>query len=718
MSATRILWGQILVVALVVLIGVWSATQWTAAALAYQSELGDPWFILFGWRIYAPPAFFWWWFSFDAYAPRIFLTGGYIAAGGGFAAILVAIAMSVWRARERKTSETYGSARWANLRDIKAAGLLDDNGVVLGRFGPHYLRHDGPEHVMCFAPTRSGKGVGLVIPSLLTWPGSTIVHDIKGENWSLTAGFRSAFSRVLLFDPTNPASAAYNPLLEVRRGKWEVRDVQNVADVLVDPEGSLEKRNHWEKTSHGLLVGAILHVLYAEPDKTLAGVASFLSDPKRPIESTLAAMMRTRHLGERGVHPVVASAARELLNKSDNERSGVLSTAMSFLGLYRDPVIAMVTRRCDWRIADLVEGQRPISLYLVVPPSDISRTKPLVRLILNQIGRRLTEELTPKARRHRLLLMLDEFPALGRLDFFESALAFMAGYGMKVFLIAQSLNQIEKAYGQNNSILDNCHVRVTFATNDERTAKRLSDALGTSTEMRAMKNYAGHRLSPWLGHLMVSRTETARQLLTPGEVMQLPPTDAIVLVSGVQPIRATKARYYQDRQLADRIVPAPMASGDDPGGSPGDDWTPAPEGPTMLLRLPAPIDPTASDKALNSGFTPNPASAQPPEPTQDQGIAAVRTATPKAATDDVPTATKVAATDAKGSGDPANAGIRREPDLGEHEEVVPPKKRREFDFRDPRADPETNAILDRKLAERMTKVARQASLDPKDGVGL
>ena len=201
----------------------------------------------------------------------------------------------------------------------------------------------------------------------------------------------------------------------------------------------MERRNHWEKTSHSLLVGAILHVLYAEPDKTLAGVANFLSDPRRPIETTLRAMMTTPHLGERGVHPVVASAARELLNKSDNERSGVLSTAMSFLGLYRDPVVATVTRQCDWRIRDLVEGAAPATLYLVVPPSDISRTKPLVRLILNQIGRRLTEELEPKRRRHRLLLMLDEFPALGRLDFFESALAFMAGYGLKSFLIAQSL---------------------------------------------------------------------------------------------------------------------------------------------------------------------------------------------------------------------------------------------------------------------------------------
>ncbi len=385
--------------------------------------------------------------------------------------------------------------------------------------------------------------------------------------------------RVLLFDPTNAKSSAYNPLLEVRRGEWEVRDVQNIADILVDPEGSLEKRNHWEKTSHALLVGAILHVLYAEADKTLAGVASFLSDPKRPIESTLSAMMRTPHLGEAGVHPVVASAARELLNKSGNERSGVLSTAMSFLGLYRDPVVAEVTRRCDWRIGDIVAGEHPTTLYLVVPPSDINRTKPLIRLILNQIGRRLTESLDGSdgiERRHKLLLMLDEFPALGRLDFFESALAFMAGYGLRAFLIAQSLNQIDKAYGPNHSILDNCHVRITFATNDERTAKRISETLGTATELRAQRNYAGHRLAPWLGHLMVSRQETARPLLTPGEVMQLPSDESVVMVSGRAPIRARKIRYYTDANFQTRVLPAPMLAvghyADAPPQRP-DDWS-------------------------------------------------------------------------------------------------------------------------------------------------
>src|SRR5258705_1616731 len=460
MSATRILWGQLLLVSVVVLAFLWAATEWTAWRLAFQPQLGPAWFVIGHWPVYQPLAFFIWWFKFDAYAPNALIEGGGSGASGGIAAMAVAIILSVWRAKEAQNVTTYGSARWADIKEVRRAGLLGPDGVVLGRLGGSYLRHDGPEHVLCFAPTRSGKGVGLVIPTLLTWPYSTVVHDIKGENFQLTSGWRARFGSVLLFDPTNPASAAYNPLLEIRKGDCEVRDAQNIADILVDPEGALERRNHWEKTSHSLLVGAILHVLYAEGDKTLAGVAAFLSDPKRPIEATLKAMMTMPHLGEHGAHPVVASTARELLNKSENERSGVLSTAMSFLGLYRDPVVAKVTDRCDWRIADLIEERAPVSLYLVVPPSDINRTKPLIRLILNQIGRRLTEELNAKDRRHRLLLMLDEFPALGRLDFFESALAFMAASGTKRFLIPQLLHRISKGCSAPNCAFCQCPVRL------------------------------------------------------------------------------------------------------------------------------------------------------------------------------------------------------------------------------------------------------------------
>jgi type IV secretion system protein VirD4 len=256
--------------------------------------------------------------------------------------------------------------------------------------------------------------------------------------------------------------------------------------------------------------------------------------------------------------------------------------------------------------------------------------------------------------------MLDEFPALGRLDFFESALAFMAGYGLKSFLIAQSLNQIEKAYGTNNSILDNCHVRVSFATNDERTAKRVSDALGTATEIRDAKNYAGHRLSPWLGHLMVSRQETARPLLTPGEVMQLPPDDELVLISGCHPIRAKKARYYEDRQMQSRIMPPPTPS-----------------------------------RASDAGSVPDPLPGQG----ADQWAAAI-------------------VAPAKQTEDPDNAGVRREPELPEHEEIVsePRKPAQEFELAED--DPQDAAQDPRVLQRRTRALARQVTLDPGDDMGL
>jgi type IV secretion system protein VirD4 len=658
MSATRILWGQLLLVSMVVLAFLWAATEWTAWRLAFQPQLGPAWFMIWRWPIYQPFALFSWWFKFDAYAPKIFLLGGGIAASGGIAAMAIAISLSVWRAKEAQHVTTYGSARWADRREVHRAGLLGPDGVVLGRLGGRYLRHNGPEHVLCFAPTRSGKGVGLVIPTLLTWPYSTIVHDIKGENFHLTSGFRAKFGSVLLFDPTNPLSAAYNPLLEIRKGDYEVRDAQNIADILVDPEGALERRNHWEKTSHSLLVGAILHVLYAEADKTLAGVANFLSDPSREIDATLNAMLATPHLGER-VHPVVASAARELLNKSENERSGVLSTTMSFLGLYRDPVVAKVTGRSDWRIRDLVDQDRPISLYLVIPPSDIARTKPLMRLVLNQIGRRLTESLDTDRRGQKLLLMLDEFAALGRLDFFESQLAFMAGYGIRSFLITQSLNQLERAYGPNHAILDNCHIRIAFSTNDERTAKRVSDALGTATEMRAMKNYAGHRLSPWLGHLMVSRQETSRPLLTPGEVMQLSPNEAIVMVSGLRPVRARKVRYYEDPQFQGRIL-KPSSATSSGKIARSDAWSGhAPIAPSVKLLA------NLKSKA------------------RDQ-----------------------------------NGGLRREPELPQQAEVVLTTPLAEYEYDAAPDEGDADTVQAAALNRSMQGLARAVSLDPDDKMGL
>jgi type IV secretion system protein VirD4 len=579
--------------AALVVAGLSASTQYVAGELHQDPQLGPAWTVVGGHAVYAP----WAWIAWSSrYGPRFPTLFRNASAVSTLAALLGVAGVAAASARRRRTaaSVAHGSSRWATTRELRKAGLLRDAGVVLCQtddaafdtaVGPdgapkttvrrlgRLVRHDGPEHVLCFAPTRSGKGVGLVIPTLLSWPHSVLVYDIKKENWVLTAGWRRQFSHVWRFEPTAPDSVRFNPLLEVRRGLHEVKDAQNVADILVDPTGEKETKDHWQTSAHALLVGTILHVLYAETDKTLSGVATFLSDPARSQMDTLRRMLAAAHLPE-GPHPAVAQAAREMLNKSDNERSGVFSTAMACLSLYRDPVVARATSASDFRIADLMNAERPASLYLVVPPSDLARTRPIIRLMLNQIGRRLTESMQFGGKtgyRHRLLLLLDEFPSLGRLDFFETALAFLAGYGLKAFLIAQSLNQLEKAYGPNNSILDNCHVRLTYAANDDRTARRISDLLGEATEKKMQRTYSGSGL--WLTNRSESEHEYARPLLTPSEVNQLPQDDGILLVGGLLPYLAKKVRYFADPRFEGR------------GG------LPSPDGPRdqalELLRAPA-----------------------------------------------------------------------------------------------------------------------------------
>ncbi|MGE0769880.1 MAG: type IV secretory system conjugative DNA transfer family protein, partial [Hyphomicrobiaceae bacterium] len=228
MKPAKVLVGQGCLVVSIVAGGLWASTQWAAVMLGNQPRLGEPLVTLIGYPIYHPWRLFEWWFAYEAYAPAVFRKAGMLAAGSGLAGTVVAIVGSLWRARQNQMVTTYGSARWATAEEIRASDLLNGRGVFLGRLTKEYLRHDGPEHVLAFAPTRSGKGVGLVIPTLLTWTGSAVIHDIKGENWQLTAAWRSRYSHCLLFNPADPRSARYNPLLEVRKGVTEVRDVQNI----------------------------------------------------------------------------------------------------------------------------------------------------------------------------------------------------------------------------------------------------------------------------------------------------------------------------------------------------------------------------------------------------------------------------------------------------------------------------------------------------------
>jgi type IV secretion system protein VirD4 len=540
--------------------------------------------------LYAPFNFFIWWWRFGELRGTgdIWRHGAWLVSVPSHAAVFVAIVVAARRARRLGgPTDTHGSARWATRADLGAAGLVGGNaGVYVGAWSDKretsYLRHDGPQHVLAFAPSRSGKGVGLVLPTLLSWPSSVVVNDIKGENWALTAGWRRdrLGSVCLKFHPTaaDGSSARYNPLLEVRAWPNDVRDAQLIADMLIDPDGQ-GSRDHWDLTAHDLLVGAILHVLYVERQKNLHGCLALLSDPTRSIESTLTMMLRTLHdpEGQHGwldgvghptrTHPAVSGAARALLNKSDNERSSVVSSAVKFLNLYRDPVVARNTAASDFAVRDLTHHDRRVSLYLTIPPSDIHRTRPLLRLLLQQIVSRLTETMDvtdgKSGQRHPnpILLMLDEFPTLGRMDVLQTALAYLPGYGVRAYLIVQDLAQLAHAYGRYESIISNCHVRVAFAANKVETARLISDMVGTMTVHKETRTYTGSRLSPVLMHVMASEQETSRPLLTPDEVMRLPDDAALVFVAGHPAIYARKIRYYEDPVFRARAaVPAPKES--------------------------------------------------------------------------------------------------------------------------------------------------------------
>jgi type IV secretion system protein VirD4 len=512
--------------------------------------------------------------------------------------------------RSRKLSENaedlHGSARWAAEEDIRTTGLLSSpQGVYVGGWGPdnssriHYLRHNGPEHVLAFAPTRSGKGVGLVIPTLLAWSESAIVYDIKGENWARTAGFRANSGHLCFkFSPVESGnSSRFNPLSEVRLfTPRDVSDAQNIANMIVRTGEDSPQERYWQDAAASITTGMILHVCYEAALNgrvaCLADLAHVFTTPGQSFRDTLAELINFEHNptfaqnwrmphGERtATHPVVKEKVQEMLDKEDKDFGGVLSTAKTALTLYSDPLVAQNTSASDFTINDLVNHLRPVSLYLVVPPSDKIRLRPLIRLMFTMVVNRLTERMVfegaeQKKNRHRLLLLIDEFPSLNRMEIFADALSYMAGYGLKAYLITQDIRQIVDAYGNNESIVSNCHVRIAFAPNQFETAEMLSKMTGVTTVPKASYNFSGSRFSPVMQHVNASVDHIERPLMTPDEVLRLAPSrkegqglaerivapgQMLIFVSGHYPILGTQMLYFLDPLLRARAdVAAPTA---------------------------------------------------------------------------------------------------------------------------------------------------------------
>jgi type IV secretion system protein VirD4 len=532
-------------------------------------------FLLASGPVYQPFAVLSWRLTHRAHPAVIRLLAPYLQAAAVTVTAVAAIALLALLVRLPKLlskPDVHGSARWATLPDLAASGVLPRNpsptipgpeGLFLGLFeqgGRRFQLYDNhPHHLMLVAPTRSGKGVGIVIPNLLNYRHSAVVLDVKRELYLATSGYRGRElgHKIFLFDPTGPETSHFNPLCEVRLGVSEVRDAQNIADLIVDPEGATQTRSHWQLTAHELITATILHLLYSPgSDRTLSGCVQFLANPQRPIDHTLKEMLTAHHLPS-GSHPLISSTARSMLDKASEELSGVVSTALSYLSLYRDPLVAAATATSDFRILDLVQHEEPITLYIAVPPSDLTRTRPLLRLMLNQLCRQLTETLDP--RRREILFVLDEFPALRRLLFFVDSLAYLAGYGCRALIVTQDLSQLHASYGRDESISSNCPIRIAFTPNRLETAQALSNMLGTITVHHSHRT---RRSGGRLFEASTTPTEVKRPLLTPDEVLCLPGDDALIFLSGQPPIRATRARYYEDPELLrrSRLWPARLSA--------------------------------------------------------------------------------------------------------------------------------------------------------------
>ena len=605
-------WRATLVGVLSLIVSCFAGTEYIASRWRFQPALGRPLFRAGAYAVYQPFEWIvWGWRYCLSREPRIrdplFHGEMIVFAGSVLTAFGVFVAASR-RARRlsRNAEDLHGSARLANSDDVRSSGLLaSSRGVYVGGWRDdvsnrlQYLRHNGPEHILAFAPTRSGKGVSLVIPTLLAWEDSAVIYDIKGENWAKTAGYRASQGQLCFkFSPVEQnSSSRFNPLQEVRLfTPRDVSDAQNIAKMLVWTGLDSPQERYWQEAAESIMTGMILHVCYAaalsKRVACLADLADIFTRPGATFRETLEDLLNFQHdpRGEHNwwrpdgtstrTHPTVRKKVQEMLNKEEKDFSGVLSSATTALTLYSDPLVAANTSASDFSVRDLVSHTRPVSLYLVVPPSDKERLRPLVRLIFTLVVNRLTERMEfqgadQKANTHRLLLLIDEFPSLRRMDIFADALSYMAGYGIKAYLITQDIRQIVDAYGVNESIVSNCHVRVAFAPNQQDTAELLSKMTGVTTVAKASYSFSGSRLSPVMGHMNASVDHIERPLMTPDEVQRIKPArkqgegnaerivepgDMLIFVSGLYPILGTQMLYFSDPVLAARAKLAPPSA--------------------------------------------------------------------------------------------------------------------------------------------------------------
>jgi len=527
-------------------LGVLVATILTAViALAGLGRLSDE----VDWTVV--PSWFWYYRA----DPGVQL---WLLIGAGVSGtILSGVALALVLARRRPL---HGAARWARAADIRQAGLRATSGILLGRTGSRPLVFGGSEHVLLHAPTRTGKGVGVVIPNLFTWPGSCVVLDVKQENWAASAGYRAASGQAVhLFDPLSPTgqTARYNPLGHIRRQNAETTldELQKIAAMLFPTPARTDP--FWTEAARTGFIGVA--ALVAETPHlpfTLGEVFRQLTS-ENPRER-LPDMVRDRETSGVPFSDGCTSALNDFTSAAEKTFASIKQTITSRMSLWLNPRVDEATSASDFDLRTL--RTEPMSIYLGVSPADVGRVAPLYALLTQQIIDLNTRSLpSPASEPHQVLVVLDEFARLGRAEGLAHAFAYVAGYGLRLLAVLQSPAQLRAIYGPDlaEEIVANCAVEVAFAPKDLKVATELSERLGTYTvTSRSRSRPAG--LSP--GHRSLTVSDQKRYLMLPQELMALGPDALLVLKAGVPPLLASKLRFFEDHDLRERSRPAPIVT--------------------------------------------------------------------------------------------------------------------------------------------------------------
>ncbi len=549
-------------------LAVLAGVLWLAGALFYLMNKANPLGVV---------NMLTWWEYFRAYGGDEGISKQLVSC------LLIALAMIILPlvaliVQSRRT-RLHGESRFASHREIGAAGLMKSTGIIVGKLGRVFLMFGSLQFVSLTAPTRSGKGTGIVIPNLLNYDESVVVLDVKLENFLITSKFRAENGQsVYLINPFSLETHRQNALGYLSDDEHvRVTEVLSIGHMLYPRVGG-GRETMWSDTARDLFVGLVLYLCETpELPRTIGEVLRQSSGKGQPLAKHLQDIIHARNYdaieepdgkggkttryvpkasyngtGEPQLSEKCVDALNRFIVAPGNTAGGILTTFTAPLTLWASPVVDAATSANDFDLRDL--RKRRMSVYIGIPVNKLPEADVFLKLFFSQLINLNTDQVlgADPSLKYTCLVLLDEFPALGYMPIVDKAAPYIAGYGLRMVTIAQSRGQISKppefgGYGREGAkaLFDNHALSILYTPKDKDDANEYSEVLGYDT----VKSQSRNLRKRWEG----SESDSRRALMLPQELMRMSQEQQIIQLEGVRPIRCAKIRYYKERVFIDRL---------------------------------------------------------------------------------------------------------------------------------------------------------------------